>query len=263
MPTKQHALTLANLDLTSRIDEDDYERRLAAVQTRFQQIQQAYLQTRDDAVIVFEGWDAAGKGGTIRRMASVMDPRGFRVWPITAPSQREAARHYMARFWERLPAKGEIAVFDRSWYGRVLVERVEGFATAAEWERAYDEINFFEKQLADAGTRIAKVFLYVDREEQLKRFEKRLHDPLKRWKLSFEDFRNREKWDEYERAANEMLARTHTNWAPWYVIPSNQKKFARITALEAVASKLAAGVDLSPPPLNPEIEARFRREVGN
>ncbi|MBB4004485.1 MAG: polyphosphate kinase [Aurantimonas endophytica] len=261
MSEKKTAVRLADLDLTTRLDEQDYEARLGDAQTCFQQIQQAYLKTGDEAVVVFEGWDAAGKGGAIRRMASVMDPRGFRVWPIGAPKGRDAERHYMARFWDRLPAKGEIGVFDRSWYGRVLVERVEGFAAEPEWERAYEEINAFEKQLVDAGTRIAKVFLYIDRAEQLKRFEKRLHDPLKRWKLSFEDFRNRDKWDDYERAADEMLARTDTAWAPWHVIPANHKKYARVAALEGVASRLAAGVDLSPPPLDPELEARFRKEV--
>lgn len=263
MSQKKPAVRLADLDLKTRIDEQDYETRLAAAQTCFQQIQQAYLKTGDDGVVVFEGWDAAGKGGAIRRMASVMDPRGFRVWPIGAPKGRDGERHYMARFWDRLPANGEIGVFDRSWYGRVLVERVEGFAAEPEWERAYDEINAFEKQLVDGGTRIAKVFLYIDRDEQLKRFEKRLHDPLKRWKLSFEDFRNRDKWDDYERAVDEMLARTDTAWAPWHVIPANQKKFARVSALEAVASRLSEGVDLSPTPLDSELEARFQRETAD
>ncbi len=254
---------LADLDMDQKIPKAEYEPRLQAVQTRFRQIQQAYLHTNDNAVVVFEGWDAAGKGGAIRRMASVMDPRGFRVWPIGAPSAEELARHYMARFWERLPGEGEIAVFDRSWYGRVLVERVEGFAADAEWRRAYEEINQFEAMLADSGTRIAKVFLYIDRDEQLGRFEKRLRDPLKRWKLSFEDFRNRDKWDQYEEAVNDMLERTNTKVAPWRVVPANHKKFARVTALSEIADRLAGGIDLSPRPLDPEIEQRFMREASD
>ncbi|MEC5324715.1 MULTISPECIES: polyphosphate kinase 2 family protein [unclassified Aurantimonas] len=258
---KSHAKRLSDLDMDAKIPKDEYEPRLEAVQTRFRQIQQAYLHTKDEAVIVFEGWDAAGKGGAIRRMASVMDPRGFRVWPIGAPSAEELARHYLARFWERLPAKGEIAVFDRSWYGRVLVERVEGFAEEAEWRRAYEEINQFEAMLTDAGTRIAKVFLYIDRDEQLERFEKRLRDPLKRWKLSFEDFRNRDKWDQYEEAVNDMLERTDTTAAPWQVISANHKKYARVTALTGIADRLANGVDLSPRPLDSELERRFERET--
>lgn len=258
---KANAKRLSDLDMDARIPKKEYEPRLEAVQTRFRQIQQAYLHTRDTGVIVFEGWDAAGKGGTIRRMASVMDPRGFRVWPIGAPSEAELARHYMVRFWERLPAKGEIAVFDRSWYGRVLVERVEGLASETEWRRAYEEINRFEAMLTDAGTKIAKVFLYIDRDEQLERFEKRLREPLKRWKLSFEDFRNRDKWDQYERAVNDMLECTDTVAAPWQVLPANHKKYARVTALSGIADRLAHGVDLSPRPLDPELERRFVRET--
>ena len=166
-------------------------------------------------------------------------------------------RHYMARFWQRIPARGEICVFDRSWYGRVLVERVEGFAEKAEWKRAYREINEFERMLIDDGTRIAKIFLYITPDEQLKRFEKRLNDPSKRWKLSYEDFRNREKWDDYESAADEMLAKTSTDHAPWLAVPANSKKFARISALTEVADRLSSGIDLAPRPLDEDIKRRF------
>ena len=166
---------------------------------------QAYYFGGHKAVVVFEGYDAAGKGGAIRRMSEVMDPRGFKVWPIAAPSEDDLKHHYLARFWEKLPGSGQIAVFDRSWYGRVLVERVEGFASEPEWMRAYEEINAFEKMLADSGTHLAKQFLVVDPEEQLERFAKRLKDPMKRWKLSADDFRNRDKWDAYRRATEEML----------------------------------------------------------
>ncbi|KAA0970112.1 polyphosphate kinase [Aureimonas fodinaquatilis] len=237
---------LGHLDMTVRLEKADYKERLKKVQKKFVKIQQAYLRTGDSAAIVFEGWDAAGKGGTIRRMSTVMDPRGFKVWPIAAPSPDDMKHHYMARFWERLPIKGEIAVFDRSWYGRVLVERVEGYATEAEWRRAYDEIVAFENSIQSSGIRIAKIFLYITPEEQFVRFRDRMEDPLKRWKLSYEDFRNRDKWGLYEEAANDMFAKTHTSFAPWTVIAANDKHFARITALETIADCLAAGVDLKP-----------------
>ncbi|MEF2550307.1 polyphosphate kinase [Aurantimonas sp. A2-1-M11] len=252
---------LEALDMSLKLDSTEYDARIQAVQLRFQKIQQAYLNSKEKALIVFEGWDAAGKGGAIRRMAAVMDPRGFKVWPIAAPTPTELSHHYLARFWSRLPARGEIAVFDRSWYGRVLVERVEGFASGPEWQRAYEEINGFEKLLADDGVRIAKIFLYIDRSEQLSRFERRLHDPLKRWKLSYEDFRNRDKWDEYQLAADEMLARTDTAAAPWTVIAANSKKYARVTALETIAERLSANVNLAPPELDPELERRFTAEL--
>lgn len=251
--------SLASLDMDSRIEGDDYEDRLAKAQTKLVEIQQAYLYRGHNAVVVFEGWDAAGKGGAIRRMSDGLDPRGFKVWPIAAPTPADLERHYLARFWERLPGKGAIAVFDRSWYGRVLVERVEGFASPKEWKRSYDEINDFERTLADSGARIVKLFLYITPEEQLKRFIKRLEDPLKRWKLSYEDFRNRGKWAEYEEAADEMLAKTSTKDAAWTLVPANHKKFARITAIETVVERLADGVDLSPRPLDEKVAAEARK----
>ncbi len=255
-------MKLEQLDMDAKIDDHAYEEAMAALMTRFQAIHQAYLYHGEKAVVAFEGWDAAGKGGTIRRMSSVMDPRGLKVWPIGAPSEEERTRHYLARFFERLPRAREIAVFDRSWYGRVLVERVEAITSEKAWQRAYGEINAFEAMLADGGTKIAKVFLYIDPHEQLKRFEKRLADPLKRWKLTYEDFRNREKWGDYVEAVNDMLARTDTADAPWHVVPANQKKYARIDALTHIADRLSEGVDLTPPPANPELEKRFRRETG-
>ena len=250
---------LASLDRTKHISTHEQGERIEAVQTTFERIQQAYLHTDDLAVVVFEGWDAAGKGGTIRRMSSVMDPRGFKVWPIAAPDQKDLRRHYLARFWDRMPSKGEICVFDRSWYGRVLVERVEGFAKPEEWGRAYREINEFERLLTDAGMRMVKVFLYITPDEQLKRLEKRMEDPLKRWKLSYEDFRNRDRWADYEQAANEMLERTDTGHAPWLVVPANDKKYARVTALEEIAKRLSDGVDLSPAPVDEKIEKQYRK----
>ncbi|WP_245514814.1 polyphosphate kinase 2 family protein [Jiella endophytica] len=255
-------MKLAQLDMNARIDDDDYEAAIAELTTRFLAIHQAYLFHRRKAVVVFEGWDAAGKGGTIRRMSSVIDPRGLKVWPIGAPTEADKTRHYLARFFERLPSATEIAVFDRSWYGRVLVERVEEFTEEKAWRRAYGEINAFEAMLTDAGTKVVKVFLYIDPEEQLKRFEKRLSNPLKRWKLTYEDFRNREKWDDYVTAVDDMLARTDTAEAPWHVVPSNQKKFARISALNHIADRLSEGADLTPPPPDASLEERYRQEAG-
>ncbi len=246
--------TLADVDLTKRLDSDRYEAELDKQQTKLRQIQQAYLGSGQSAVIVMEGWDAAGKGGTIRRMSAVLDPRGFKVWPIAAPRHYHLERHYLLRFWERLPPNGAIAVFDRSWYGRVLVERVEGFASASEWGRAFDEINDFERLLTDDRMRVLKFFLHISPEEQLERFEARLRDPMKRWKLSYEDFRNRKKWDEYEDATNEMLDRTSTKRAPWHVIAANDKKWARIQILKTITTELARGMDLDPAPLDEKVE---------
>lgn len=254
------ARPLSRLDMTTAIGRGDYQRRLEAVQLRLVEIYQAYLRHGHTGVVVMEGWDAAGKGGIIRRMSAVMDPRSLKVWPIAAPNEEDRKRHYLARFWDRLPPKGEIGVFDRSWYGRLLVERVEGFAEPREWGRAFDEINEFERILANGGTRIAKVFLAITPDEQLKRFGKRLENPLKRWKLSYEDFRNREKWNAYENAANEMLERTSSHPAPWMVLAADHKHYARVASLEYVAERLADGVDLSAPKADPELRKRYETE---
>ena len=254
---------LDRLDLSAKLGAKAYERRLARLQHRLMQIQQAYLLAGLSAVIVFEGWDAAGKGGTIRRISAALDPRSFKVWPIGAPRPYYRDRHYLTRFVERLPPRGAISVFDRSWYGRVLVERVEGLAPERRWRAAYDEINAFERMLADDGTRLVKIFLHISPEEQLRRFERRLADPLKRWKLSYEDFRNRAKWREHARAIDEMFARTSTRHAPWCAVPANDKKHARIAAMEEIAGRLARGVDLSPPALDEAVlrEARAHLEL--
>jgi polyphosphate kinase 2 (PPK2 family) len=168
----------------------------------------------------------------------MMDPRGYKVWPIGPPRDQEVRQHYLWRFWERLPEKGEIAVFDRSWYGRVLVERVEGFASPAEWRRAYDEINAFERMLTEDGVAMAKFFLHIDRKTQLKRFKMREHDPMKKYKITPDDWRNRKKWRDYEKAIQEMLDRTHRPDAPWHLIPANDKQYARIEVLKACAKAL-------------------------
>jgi len=250
---KRKPPSLAALDLTLRLDEKGYLAELARVQERLRQIQRAYLKSGDSAAIVFEGWDAAGKGGTIRCMSAVLDPRGFKVWPISAPRKYYLERHYLARFFERLPPRGAISVFDRSWYGRVLVERVEGLASVKEWRRAYQEINEFERSLTDHGTRVIKLFLHISPEEQLRRFRDRVLDPTKRWKLSYEDFRNRKKWDVYEEAADDMFRETSSAHAPWHVIPANSKKYARVEALKVIAKRLSSGVDLAPAELDPEV----------
>ncbi|BDA86779.1 UDP-galactose-lipid carrier transferase [Aureimonas sp. SA4125] len=259
MSKKSKTATLAGLDMDSHLKSGTYQDRLADLQHTLVKIQQAYLNSSHSAVVVFEGWDAAGKGGAIRRMSSVLDPRGFKVWPIAAPQPADLSRHYLSRFWERLPAKGEIAVFDRSWYGRVLVERVEGYAAEAEWSRAYGEIADFEKLLVDNGTRVVKIFLAITREEQLKRFISRMDDPLKRWKLSVEDFRNRGKWNAYVEAADEMFARTSTGHAHWDVIPANHKTFGRVAALQTIVDRLSKGIDLTPRLLSPEVAEEARQ----
>ena len=240
---------LAKLDLAKTLSKAAYKRDLAKLQLRLTQIQQAYLRNGDSAVIVFEGWDAAGKGGTIRRMSAGLDPRGYKVWPIGAPREYFAHRHYLARFWDKLPPRGSIAIFDRSWYGRVLVERVERLAPPDRWRAAYDEIAGFERLLSDDGMRIVKVFLYISPDEQLRRFEARLRVPHKRWKLSYEDFRNRAHWQEYVEAAEEMFARTERP-VPWSVIPSEDKRYGRIAAMRTIVEQLSAGVDLTPPTLD-------------
>jgi AMP-polyphosphate phosphotransferase len=232
----------------------DYGADLGALQERLARIQVAHIVHRQRAIIVLEGWDAAGKGGIIQRLTARWDPRSFDVHPVAAPTDEEKDRHFLWRFWQKLPRSGDIAVFDRSWYGRVLVERVEGFAAQAEWRRAYDEINEFEAQQRDLGTTIVKLFVHVTQAEQDRRLVKRFEDPWKRWKLSPEDFRNRARRPDYLKALADMFTMTDTRWAPWTVIDGNDKKAARIAALTAIADQLEAAVDMAPPPLNAELE---------
>lgn len=244
---------LNRVDLDQSIEKSTYEARLRELQVKLAQVQQAYLQSGNKAVIVFEGWDAAGKGGTIRRLSQAFDPRGFKVWPIGPPRNYYLERHYLLRFMERLPPAGAISVFDRSWYGRVLVERVEGLTPESRWRAAFGEIKDFERMMADDGVRMVKLYFHISPEVQMRRFEERLRNPMKRWKLSYEDFRNRARWSETEQAVNEMFEKTSTPLAPWHVIAANQKKFGRIAALERILSTLSEGVDLSPP----QVEARL------
>lgn len=232
----------------------DYEADLASLQERLSQLFVSNMVHRKQVIIVCEGWDAAGKGGAIQRLVSSCDPRGYRVWPIAAPTVEEKAHHYLWRFWTRMPAAGEVAIFDRSWYGRVLVERVEGLADKAEWRRAYDEINEFESQLAAAGNLIVKLFFHVTHEEQAERLRARLDDPWKRWKVNAEDIRNRARRDDYLKAIEEMFAETDSRWSPWTAIDGNDKKAARIAALTRVADALAGALPKGPPPVSPEME---------
>jgi len=230
-----------------------YKADLAALQERLSHLFVANLVHKRSAIILCEGWDAAGKGGAIQRMTATCDPRAYRVWPIAAPTEDEKAHHYLRRFWTRMPKAGEIAIFDRSWYGRVLVERVEGYADKAEWRRAFDEINELEAQLASDGTLIVKLFFHVTQKEQDKRLGARLAHPWKRWKVSAEDIRNRARRDDYLDALKDMFAETDTRWAPWTAIDGNDKKSARIAALTRVADALVAALPKEPPE-SPELE---------
>ncbi len=250
--------TLDALDMGRCLSREDYERRLAKLQTELSRIQQAYLFSGNSAVLVFEGWDAAGKGGVIRRISAAMDPRGFKVWPIGAPAPHDKQRHFLARFMERLPVDGAIAAFDRSWYGRVLVERVEALTPPQRWRAAFREINDFERMLRDDNTRVLKFFMHITPDEQLRRFERRLNNPLKLWKLSYEDFRNRRRWADYVEAIEEMFQRTSETGAPWHVVAGNDKKHARIEIIETIVKALSKGVDLSPP----RIDARTLAAAG-
>lgn len=239
-----------------------YKKRLAKLQRQLTHVQQAYYHQRRRAVIVFEGWDAAGKGGAIRRVTRKLDPRGFQVHPIAAPNATEQGKHYLYRFWSRLPAPGCLSLFDRSWYGRVLVERVEKLATSGQWSRAYQEINEFERQLHDDGVKVVKFFIHISEEEQLKRFEARLHNPYKRWKLTEEDIRNRQQRPAYMRAINDIFKYTNTVYAPWNIVRGDNKHYARVEVISRLIEMLSDGVDIVPPPLNKSLVKRAEQELG-
>lgn len=239
---------LEKLDLARSLTKRSYERQLLAFQMQLRELAyQLYLRKRS-LVVVYEGWDAAGKGGNIRRMVEHLDPRGYEVFQIAAPAGDEKTHHYLWRFWRRLepPADKQTLIFDRSWYGRVLVERVEGFCKEPEWKRAYREINEFERQLADAGAMVVKFWLHISKEEQARRFQERSDTPYKRSKLTDEDWRNREKWGEYEGAAEEMFLRTSTPAAPWTLVEANFKWFARVKCLRTVVGRLSKELKYQP-----------------
>jgi AMP-polyphosphate phosphotransferase len=239
---------LESLDLGQHLSKAEYERELLRYQVQLRELAWQLYRRRRSLVLVFEGRDAAGKGGTIRRLTGKLDPRGYDVFPIAAPEGEDKTHHYLWRFWHRLlpPEEKQILIFDRSWYGRVLVERVEGFAAENAWKRAYREINDFERQLVDAGAMVVKFWLHISPEEQLKRFEKRQNTPYKRWKLTPEDWRNREKWSRYDGAVEDMLLKTSTLTAPWTLVAANFKWFARVKCLQTVVEVVSKTLDYQP-----------------
>ncbi len=229
---------LADVDLSVTITDEEYKKKLKKLQNRLSELHNIIYRKKIPVILCYEGWDAAGKGGNIRRIAYPLDPRGFDVQPIASPEPHELNRQYLWRFWTRLPRSGHICIFDRTWYGRVMVERLEGFCSEKDWQRAYNEINEFERQLTDWGAVVIKFWIHIDQETQLARFNDRQNTPEKQWKITDEDWRNREKWPLYEVAVNEMLQKTSTKNAPWYIIESNDKQYARIRTLEIVVRAL-------------------------
>lgn len=230
----EHSPLLAQVPLDKTMEDKRYRKELKACKKRLAELHNELYRKKVPVVLVYEGWDAAGKGGNIKLLASALDPRGYEVIPIASPTPDELSRHYLWRFWTRLPKTGHIAIFDRSWYGRVMVERLEGFCSEADWKRAYDELNEFERELTDAGTVVLKFWVHIDKQTQLERFHDRQRDPAKQWKITEEDWRNREKWDAYQEAVDEMLQKTSTQNAPWNILESVDKRYARIKAMKLV-----------------------------
>ena len=229
---------LKDVPLDKTMGEEEYKKELKELQAKLGQLHNRLYRKRVPVIIGYEGWDAAGKGGNIKRLTGALDPRGFEVHPIASPEPHEKARHYLWRFWTRLPKDGHIAIFDRTWYGRVMVERLEGFCSENDWQRAYYEMNEFEQELANWGAVILKFWVQIDKDTQLARFTDRQNTPSKQWKITNEDWRNREKWDLYEQAVDEMLQKTSTTYAPWHILESVDKKYARIKALKIVIEAL-------------------------
>lgn len=230
--------SLDEVDLNKSLTKEEYKKRIGELQDKIYDLHHRIYINKIPVIIVYEGWDAGGKGGNIRRLVEKMDPRGYDVNPIAAPNDVERKKHYLWRFWRTIPSKGKVGIFDRSWYGRVMVERVEGFATKYQWKRAYTEIRDMERQWAQDGAVIIKFWIQISSEEQLKRFEERKNTPYKNWKITDEDWRNRDKWDQYKIAVEEMIARTSEEYAPWHIIPGNDKYYARVYALEIVVKTL-------------------------
>lgn len=241
-PEPPRITVLDRVDLTASLSDDDYEARLDKAQRQLGNLAWEARERGRNTVAVFEGWDAAGKGGAIRRVARAVDARLFQAISIAAPTDEERAHHYLWRFWRHVPRAGRMTIYDRSWYGRVLVERVEGFAREQEWRRAYQEINDFEEQLVEHGVVLLKVWLHVSPEEQLRRFEERQAVAAKQHKITAEDWRNREKWGAYAEAVDEMVARTSTSYAPWTLVAGNDKKHARVEVLELFCQRLESAL---------------------
>lgn len=259
----KRGFSLSSLELDYGLpDRRHYEQRLEAAQIAMLEIEQGFRVSGRRGIIVFEGWDAGGKGGAIQRLTAKLDPHWLRVWAIGAPSPEEQARHYLFRFWEKLPLPGHLAIFDRSWYGRVLVERVEGLIKRAEWQRSYREINQFEQMLVNDGIRLVKIFLHVSADEQLKRLAERIADPLKHWKVEADDIRNFSRRSDYLIALDEMFARTSTKTAPWYAVAGEHKWFARVAAIETAVKVLGNGLKLGPLPVDGAVEETARKVLG-
>lgn len=240
VPITNELSLLTSLDMTLHLEKDDYEEQLITEQARFSGNMRDKRMRRHSLVAVFEGNDAAGKGGAIRRVAAALDPRQYAIVPIAAPTEDERAQPYLWRFWRQIPARGKFTVFDRSWYGRVLVERVEGFCSPSDWMRAYSEINDFEEQLTDAGIVVVKFWLAIDEKTQLERFEAREQIPFKRFKITDDDWRNRKKWPQYRSAVNDMVDRTSTEIALWTLVEANDKHWARVKVLRTINEALEA-----------------------
>jgi polyphosphate kinase 2 (PPK2 family) len=254
---------LHSIDLNKSLTKEEYLRDLIRYQLQLRTLAyQLYVQKRP-MLIVYEGWDAGGKGGNIKRVTEKLDPRGYEVFPIAAPAGEDKTHHYLWRFWRRLkpPDEKQILFFDRSWYGRVMVERLEGFCTEEEWKRAYREINEFERQLVDYGTILAKFWIHISKEEQLRRFEGRQETPYKAWKLTDEDWRNRKKWDEYEQAVNDMLLKTSTLTAPWTIVEGDCKWYARIKALRTLVGVMSEELNYVPPDPMAQAEEEEKAEA--
>jgi len=254
---------LDKMELTDgAIDKKDYEEELARLQHRLLDLQVHHLRTGGRVIICIDGWDAAGKGGLIERLVSGLEPKSVQVWRIGAPTPEEQGRHYLWRFWDRLPAPGNWAIFDRTWYGRVLVERIEGFCSKDAWKRAYREINEFERQLTDDGVHVVKLLIHVSENEQKKRMIERLDDPHKHYKIGVEDFRNIAKRKQYLEAYDDMLERTDTDYAPWHVVATDHKAQARLKGLRIVADQIGKGADIPRQPLDPKIVEAARKLWG-
>ncbi len=253
---------LSQVNLNLSLTREEYVEQLIRYQVALSELGfQVYTQKRP-VVMVFEGWDAAGKGGSIKRITEKLDPRGYAVYPIAAPEGEDKTHHYLYRFWRRLPERGQIAIFDRSWYGRVMVERIEGFCDEAAWKRAYREINQFERQLVDFGTIMFKFWIHISKDEQLRRFEERQATPYKSWKLTAEDWRNRAKWDQYEAAVEEMLLRTSTLSAPWTIVEDNDKWYGRIKVMRTIVQTLRKELDYDPEILKARLKAGGKKLRG-
>jgi polyphosphate kinase 2 (PPK2 family) len=240
LPPAARRTILETLDMGRTIDDDAYEEQLELLQGQLAERWRAARARGQSLTVVLEGWDAAGKGGAIRRLTAALDAREYRTIPIAAPTDEEKAQHYLWRFWRHVPLDGNVTIYDRSWYGRVLVERVEGFCSADAWMRAYDEINAFEEQLVEDDIIVVKLWLHIDADEQLRRFREREQTEFKAFKIGAEDYRNRAKWDDYLQAVHDMVERTSTSWAPWRLVPANDKRLARLLVLEHVCAALEA-----------------------